>query len=121
MNPKYCCEVEPDNVPDLVAVIRCEKCRYWRPPHVLLNDGRERTYKESDKENNPYGMMSVMMDVGINVGGKCWVDHNTGYSEDKRVFRKRKDFCSKAEELPEGETNESWWGLSEEPKVFTDD
>lgn len=27
MNPKYCCEVEPDNVPDLVAVVRCKDCK----------------------------------------------------------------------------------------------
>lgn len=31
MNPKYCCEVEPDNVPDLVAVVRCKDCRYSLP------------------------------------------------------------------------------------------
>ena len=23
---QYCCEVEPENVPDLVAVIRCKDC-----------------------------------------------------------------------------------------------
>ena len=23
---KYCCEVEPENVPDLVAVTRCKNC-----------------------------------------------------------------------------------------------
>ena len=28
MNPKYCCEVEPENVPDLVAVVRCKDCNY---------------------------------------------------------------------------------------------
>jgi len=28
MNPKYCCEVEPDNVPDLVAVVRCKDCKH---------------------------------------------------------------------------------------------
>lgn len=24
---KYCCEVEPENVPDLVAVTRCKNCK----------------------------------------------------------------------------------------------
>ena len=26
---KYCCEVEPENVPDLVAVVRCKDCKHW--------------------------------------------------------------------------------------------
>lgn len=25
---KYCCEVEPENVPDLVAVVRCKGCKH---------------------------------------------------------------------------------------------
>lgn len=25
---KYCCEVEPENVPDLVAVTRCKDCKH---------------------------------------------------------------------------------------------
>ena len=28
MNPKYCCEVEPEDVPDLVAVVRCKDCKH---------------------------------------------------------------------------------------------
>lgn len=31
MNPKYCCEVEPDNLPDLVAVVRCKDCKHGKP------------------------------------------------------------------------------------------
>ena len=26
---QYCCEVEPENVPDLVAVVRCNECVHW--------------------------------------------------------------------------------------------
>lgn len=33
---RYCCEVEPENVPDLVAVIRCKNCKY-----VCLCDAEE--------------------------------------------------------------------------------
>lgn len=102
-------------------LVRCKDCVYWKPPHIRLNDGKQRAYKESDRESDPFGMLSVSMDVGINVGGKCWVDHNTGYSEDKRVFRSKNDFCGKARKLPDGETNESWWGLSEEPSELIDD
>lgn len=25
---KYCCEIEPENVPDLVAVVRCKDCKH---------------------------------------------------------------------------------------------
>lgn len=105
----------------LQELVRCKDCIYWKPPHVRLNDGKQRAYKESDRDNNPYGMKDVMMDVGINIGGKCWVDHNAGYSEDKRVFRSRNDFCSRSCKLPDGETSESFWGLTEEPSELIDD
>ena len=42
MNPKYCCEVEPEDVPDLVAVVRCKDCkRYIEQAHECeaLNQG----------------------------------------------------------------------------------
>ena len=26
--PKYCCEVEPKNMPDMVVVVRCKDCKY---------------------------------------------------------------------------------------------
>ena len=28
MTPKYCCEVEPEIMPDFVAVVRCKDCRF---------------------------------------------------------------------------------------------
>ena len=27
---QYCCEVEPENVPELVAVIRCKDCKHYK-------------------------------------------------------------------------------------------
>lgn len=27
--PKYCCEVEPKNMPDMVAVVRCKDCVHY--------------------------------------------------------------------------------------------
>lgn len=30
MNPKYCCEVEPENMPDFVAVVRCKDCKHYK-------------------------------------------------------------------------------------------
>lgn len=32
MNPRYCCEVEPENMPDFVAVVRCKNCKYRNNP-----------------------------------------------------------------------------------------
>ena len=32
MNPRYCCEVEPENMPDFVAVVRCKDCEYRNNP-----------------------------------------------------------------------------------------
>lgn len=39
LNPRYCCEVEPENIPDLVEVVRCEKCRWGRELPFPLNTG----------------------------------------------------------------------------------
>ena len=66
--------------------VRCKDCCNWKPPHILLNDGRQRLYRDGEK-NDPLHI-GVSMDVGINIGGKCWVDHNCGYGRDMRVFRK---------------------------------
>ena len=102
-----------------IELVRCKDCQHWKPPHILLNDGRQRAYKDGDK-NDLFGI-GVTADVGLNVGGKCWVDHNCGYGRDMRVHRMGNDFCSKAEKLPDGMTNEMWWGLSEEPAELNPD
>ena len=51
--PKYCCEVEPENMPDMVAVIRCKDCRYWQDnnggyPHPECRWGLEETPDADD-------------------------------------------------------------------------
>jgi len=101
-------------------IVRCKDCCHWKPPHIRLNDGKQRAYKPGDKDNDPLGI-GVSCDIGINVGGKCWLDYKTGYGEDKRVFRGENDFCSRANKLPEGMTSEQYWGLSEEPSELRDD
>lgn len=102
-------------------LVRCKDCKHWKPPHIRLNDGRQRAYIPGDKDNDPFGI-GVSSDVGINIGGKCWVDHNSGYGHDMRVFRKANDFCGRADKLPEGITIEEWWGLSAEPsELLIDD
>ena len=101
-------------------IVRCKDCCHWKPPHIVLNDGRQRAYVEGDKDNDPFGI-GVSADVGLNVGGKCWVSHNCGYGRDMRVFRQENDYCSRAVKLPEGTTAEEYWGLSAEPKELGPD
>lgn len=103
------------------AVVRCKYCQHWKPPHIRLNDGRQRAYRPEDGAQDIFGLGLVSNDVGINVGGKCWVDHNCGYGRDMRVFRREDEFCSRGDRLPEGMTGEQWWGLSEEPTELRDD
>ena len=31
MYPRWCCEVEPDELPDLVLVTRCKDCVFYQP------------------------------------------------------------------------------------------
>ena len=101
-------------------LVRCKDCCNWKPPHILLNDGKQRIYKQGEKDKDPFHI-GVDMSVGINIGGKCWVDHNCGYGRDMRVFRGANDYCSRAVKLPEGTTAEEYWGLSEEPKELRED
>ena len=77
----------------LINIVRCKNCIYWKPPHVQESDGNERPYTEADRDK--FGMLAVYGDVGINVGGQCYVDTYSGYSVDKVVFREETDFCSR--------------------------
>ncbi len=101
-------------------LVRCKNCQHWKPPHISLNDGRQRLYREGEKDKDPF-RIGVTCDVGINVGGKCWLEHNSGYGRDMRVFRKADDYCSRADRLPDGKTPAEWWGLSTEPAELRDD
>ena len=101
-------------------LVLCKNCTHWKPAHIKLNDGRQRLYREGEKESYPLGI-GVTSDIGINIGARCWVDHNTGYGRDMRVFREADDVCSRAIKLPDGVTPEEWWGLSTEPETLMDD
>lgn len=101
-------------------IVRCGQCAHWKPPHIRLNDGKQRIYREGEKERDPFGI-GVSSDVGMNVGGMCWREQNRGYGRDMRVFRKEDDYCSRGQKRPEGVTAEQYWGLSEEPAELRDD
>ena len=101
-------------------VVRCKDCAYWKPPHIVLRDGKQRLYRDGDTDGDPFGMY-VSADVGLNVGGKCWVEHNNGYGHDMRVFRNEDDYCSRAKRLQDGMTAAEHFGLTTEPKELLDD
>lgn len=76
-------------------IIRCKDCVHFDPPHVE-NDGKRIEYDELPKDAfDPLGTGLVNIEYGINVGGRCTVDYNVGYADDKRVYRDTKDYCSK--------------------------
>lgn len=89
--------------------IYCCQCSHWQPPHVE-KDGQCRIYRETDREKDPFGLLMVSMDEGINVGGRCTVDDNSGYDGERWVCREAYDYCSRADHLPHDKTAEEWWG-----------
>jgi len=101
-------------------IIHCRECGYWKPPHIVLNDGRQRLYKDGECDSDPFEMF-VSSDVGLNVGGKCWREYNSGYGRDMRVFRDEWNFCSKAIKLREGMTPAENFGLTTEPQELLPD
>lgn len=109
-----------DNISYGQLLVRCKDCCYWKPPHIALNDGKQRLYIKGKEPSDPFGI-GVTIDVGINIGGKCWLEQDCGYGRDMRVFRSADDYCSRAVKLPEGTTAEEYWGLSEEPAELRSD
>ena len=88
------CKCTDINTENVIKIINCKDCIYYKPPHILMNDRTERAYTE--EEIKKYGVLGVPSSVGINVGGMCVVDENRGYRVDKSVFRSENDYCSKA-------------------------
>ncbi len=82
---------------ELVEVVRCEECAYYHKAHVLCNDGTEKDISEFPEEVYGFADTFVTIEYGINVGGKCELEKNCGYAEDKSVFRNPNDFCSRGE------------------------
>ena len=83
-----------------MKVVWCKNCIYWKPPHILLNDGTERDYTESEKKSL---FSLVPMTVGINVGAQCTKNANSGYDCDKTIFMSANDYCSKGVKKEEAE------------------
>lgn len=83
---------------DVVEVVRCGECIYYHPAHIKCPDGSEKGYNEMPAEAfDELGTGLVTLEYGINIGGQCEVEKYSGYSEDKSVFRRSDDFCSRGQ------------------------
>lgn len=84
-----------------LGIVRCKNCIYYDPPHVE-NNGVRYEYAEMPKEafdELRTGLVNV--EYGINVGGRCTRDYNTGYDDDKRVYVPENNYCGRAERRTE--------------------
>lgn len=78
-----------------IDIVRCRECVYYDPPHVD-DKGKRIEYKDLPEEAfDTLGTGLVNISYGVNIGGRCCVDYNCGYAEDKRVYRAENNFCSK--------------------------
>lgn len=73
---------------DIIPVVRCKDCVYWKDRHIRLNDGTERPYNSTDDE-------FVSSSVGYNISAKCHYEDGRGWNSDKSVFRNADDYCSR--------------------------
>ena len=77
-------------------IIHCCDCIYYDPEHIEKN-GVRYEYKDMPKAAfDILGTGLVNSEYGINVGGRCCRDYNVGYSEDKRVFVSKHNYCGRA-------------------------
>lgn len=77
-------------------VIHCCDCIYYDPEHIEKN-GVRYEYKDMTKDAfDILGTGLVKSEYGINVGGRSCRDYNVGYSEDKRVFVSKQNYCGRA-------------------------
>lgn len=89
-----CCQEIVREAPS-IDICFCRECIYYDPPHVDDN-GKRIEYKDLPEEAfDTLGTGLVNISYGVNIGGRCCVDYNCGYAEDKRVYRAEDDFCSK--------------------------
>ena len=89
-------------------IIHCKDCIYFKPEHVRCPDGTEKDYSEFPAEafDHVFGL-GVTTAYGINVASQCVYDEWCGaYSDDKTVFRRADDFCSRGKRKTEVNHND---------------
>ena len=83
-------------------IIHCWECIYYDPEHIENNGVR---YEYEDMPKDAFDILGtglVNLEYGINVGGRCCRDYNVRYSEDKRVFVSKQNYCGRAERRTDG-------------------
>jgi len=93
LNAIECIEEEPSAQPE---IIHCCDCIYYDQEHIEKNGVR---YEYEDMPKDAFDILGtglVISEYGINVGGRCCRDYNVGYSEDKRVFVSKQNYCGRA-------------------------
>lgn len=81
---------------DTMEITRCKDCIYYDEAHIE-KDGVRYEYRDMPREafdKNWTGLVSVK--YGINVAGRCCIDYNVGYMEDKRVYVSENNYCGRA-------------------------
>ena len=93
-----CAESELYELPSAQPeIIHCYDCIYYDPEHIEKNGVR---YEYEDMPKDAFDILGtglVNSEYGINVGGRCCRDYNVGYSEDKRVYVSKQNYCGRAE------------------------
>ena len=77
---------------DAVPVVRCKDCVFFHKSHVKCNDGTEKDFSDFPPEAFDTLGLYVTGEYGINVGSKCEIDVNNGYSVDKSVLGRKMIF-----------------------------
>ena len=91
-------------------IIHCCDCIYYDPEHIEKNGVR---YEYEDMPKDAFDILGtglVNSEYGINVGGRCCRDYNVGYSEDKRVFVSKQNYCGRAERRTDERFNQQTGG-----------
>ena len=86
-------------------IIHCWECIYYDPEHIEKNGVR---YEYEDMPKDAFDILGtglVNSEYGINVGGRCCRDYNVGYSEDKRVYVSKQNYCGRAERRMDEQTD----------------
>ena len=88
---------------DVVEVVRCKGLLVLsqRLTYFVMME-QKRIFRRFPKESIDFTGGFVTSKYGINMGGKCELEKNCGYAEDKSVFREPNDFCSRGQALKGG-------------------
>lgn len=79
---------------DVVPVVRCKDCKYFKPAYFKADDGTETPWDETFSFDD--------RSDGIHYGARCKHERNTAYGLKDMAYRKADDFCSYGERKYDG-------------------